>query len=175
MRVAEAAEEPTADKVLTSKHVFEVGEWLGKIPISDGLRQEFFNLEWVKVGFVVLFSDFELTGYKIGGLPWQNIAQFNESVDTLPHGPEWIRQMITIQGNAGVEKLDLWMRDVLEVVHQLISDPRFRRHMRYRPEQHWLKDRQGKTGVYSEMWTGKWWWCIQVCPNTRAGQSFVLI
>jgi hypothetical protein len=47
--VTEAGEEPTVDEVLKSKRVFEVGEWLGKIPISDGLRQEFFNLEWVKV------------------------------------------------------------------------------------------------------------------------------
>lgn len=57
-QVAEADEEPTPDEVLWNKNVFQVGEWLGKIPIGDGLREEFFNLDWVKVRIsILLFVD----------------------------------------------------------------------------------------------------------------------
>ncbi|KAF8593929.1 hypothetical protein BDV93DRAFT_424315, partial [Ceratobasidium sp. AG-I] len=52
-------------------------------------------------------------------------------------------------------------RDILKVVRELIGARRFRDCMQYAPERHWVSldcDRR----VYDEMWSGDWWWRMQV-------------
>jgi hypothetical protein len=53
------------------------------------------------------------------------------------------------------------MRDILAVIRQLIGARRFKYCMHYVPEQHWTL-RERKSRVYDEMWTGDWWWRMQV-------------
>jgi hypothetical protein len=57
--------------------------------------------------------------------------------------------------------LDLWLRDIVEVIRELLSDRRFVEHMRFAPEKHW-KSIERKIRVYDEMWSGDWWWRMQV-------------
>ncbi|KAF8593642.1 hypothetical protein BDV93DRAFT_460613 [Ceratobasidium sp. AG-I] len=68
---------------------------------------------------------------------------------------------MTVEGDLGTEILDLWKRNILDVIRQLISDPRFRDHIRYGPERLWTPWLP-KRRVYSEMWTDNWWWQMQV-------------
>lgn len=74
-----------------------------------------------------------------------------------------------------VEELELWRRDPVECVKDLISNPAFRDHMSYVPEEVY-SDSEGNTRVYDEMWTGEWWWKTQVSvvnfdQRLRAGES----
>lgn len=69
---------------------------------------------------------------------------------------------MTIQGKEGTEVVELWFRDGMEAVRQLISNPRFREVLRYAPEENFTAEDRG-TRVFSEMWTGLWWARIQVC------------
>lgn len=89
------------------------------------------------------------------------MEQFNRDVDNLPHGPEWHRQTIQVDGDQGSEILDLWLRDIVEVVRELIKDRRFLEYMRFAPERHW-ETAEKKIRIYDEMWSGDWWWRIQV-------------
>jgi hypothetical protein len=94
-------------------------------------------------------------------LPWKTVDQFNNDIDSLPHGPDWHCRTIRVEGDNGTEVLDLWMRDVVEVIKMLIGDPRFAEHIRYAPEKHFTSATH-ETRVYDEMWSADWWWRIQV-------------
>ncbi|KAF8598292.1 hypothetical protein BDV93DRAFT_419655, partial [Ceratobasidium sp. AG-I] len=89
-----------------------------------------------------------------------NVKEFNRDVDNLPHGPAWERRTIRVQGDTGEEILDFWMRNVLDVVRQLIPDSRYARYMCYAPQKLWTSAKC-LTRVYNEMSSGDWWWRIQ--------------
>ncbi|KAJ7106620.1 hypothetical protein C8R44DRAFT_834329 [Mycena epipterygia] len=59
------------------------------------------------------------------------------------------------------ERLDLWWRDPVECVAELIGNPAFKDAMRYAPQKLYA-DKDGKVEVIDEMWTASWWWEIQV-------------
>jgi len=59
------------------------------------------------------------------------------------------------------EKLELWRRDPVECVKELLGNPALKDHMKYAPEQVY-EDVEGKTRVFDEMWTANWWWDTQV-------------
>ncbi|KAF8593938.1 hypothetical protein BDV93DRAFT_409266, partial [Ceratobasidium sp. AG-I] len=53
-------------------------------------------------------------------------------------------------------------RDPVDVVQHLIGLVRLREHIRYGPERHTTVTINGeRVRVYSEMWTGEWWWRMQ--------------
>ena len=54
------------------------------------------------------------------------------------------------------------MRDVLECVRELLGDPDLGPHMVFEPVKVYA-DAEGKVRLYSEQWTGDWWWGVQVC------------
>lgn len=59
------------------------------------------------------------------------------------------------------EVVELWRRDPVDCIRELIGNPAFRDSMRYAPERLY-KDKNGKNQVFDEMWTGDWWWKTQV-------------
>ena len=59
------------------------------------------------------------------------------------------------------EQLELWYRDPIECVKELIGNLAFKDYISYVPE-HVYMDKEGKIRVFDEMWTGDWWWEIQV-------------
>ncbi|KAG8730593.1 hypothetical protein FRC10_002580 [Ceratobasidium sp. 414] len=134
---------PLYDTSLTNPDVFREAYWLGNLDIPDYKLNEYFTLP------------------RTGDWHWNNVEQFHREIDNLPHGPAWYKQTVYVPGDEGeVEILDLWKRDVVEVVKMLISDRRFMRHMRFAPEKHWSsEDRECR--VYDEMWSGNWWWRTQ--------------
>lgn len=91
-----------------------------------------------------------------------------DSIDNLPGGIEWKRKEITLQGDRKTtegepmtEALELWYRDPIECVQELLANPMFRDVMSYAPKRVW-QDEAGTEEVVDEMWTAKWWWEIQV-------------
>lgn len=64
-------------------------------------------------------------------------------------------------GNTESEELQMWMRDPVACIRELISNPSFDGSMAYAPEKVYV-DQEGQTRRYDEMWTGDWWWQTQV-------------
>jgi hypothetical protein len=91
-----------------------------------------------------------------------------EAVDRLPHRPKWEHQQLSLKDGTGTERevVTLYKRNIVEVVEDLIGNPRFANNMRYAPERQWTSSAK-ETRIYSEMWTGNWWWRTQVsiCDN----------
>jgi hypothetical protein len=89
-------------------------------------------------------------------------------VDQLPTGPGWICEIVKVDGDLVgddeqmmSENLELWMRDPVECVRELVGNPAFKDFMLFVAE-HVYADENGTIRIYDEMWTADWWWKIQV-------------
>ncbi|KAJ7439718.1 hypothetical protein B0H11DRAFT_1934253 [Mycena galericulata] len=97
---------------------------------------------------------------------------FFEKIDSLPGGVKWHCKTLDTKGDLPdldkdptgntmrSERQDLWWRDPVECVAELIGNPAFKDAMRYAPEKVY-EDPQREVEVINEMWTASWWWEIQ--------------
>ncbi|RDX43467.1 hypothetical protein OH76DRAFT_1361159 [Lentinus brumalis] len=94
-------------------------------------------------------------------LSFKNKKGFFKKIDSLPTGTPWICDLLTVTGDLMgpkgenlTEELELWRRDPVECVEELIGNPAFEPHSSYAPV------RVKKAGVryYGEMNTCDWWW-----------------
>lgn len=91
-----------------------------------------------------------------------------DAIDELPRGVGWTYQQVTMHGDVEddtgkcmKEDVELWYRDPVEVVRELMGNPMFRDVMKYAPEQV-FRDEERDEQVVNEMWTASWWWELQV-------------
>lgn len=101
---------------------------------------------------------------------FSNKRNLFEKIDALPtKGPEWTCDIISAQGDLKdddgallpPEKLELWRRDPVECVRELLGNPALKEYLTYAPERVWADVAQ-ENQVYDEMATGEWWWETQV-------------
>ena len=96
------------------------------------------------------------------GLSYKNSKELNTIVDKLPTRPKFRKEEITISGQA----FDVYHRDILECIQSLLGDPEFADKLKFAPEKHYTgPDRLNR--VYSDVYTGKWWWKVQVSPDVQ--------
>jgi Plavaka transposase len=93
-----------------------------------------------------------------------------KKIDGLPtQGAAWTWDVITSEGDRRnedgelmpPEKLELWHRDPVECVCELMGNPMFNDVLKYTPEKAYL-DAEKNCRVYEEMWSADWWWDTQV-------------
>ena len=70
-------------------------------------------------------------------------------------------ELRVLNGNLRTEEFELWKRDPVECIRELISNPAFISCTKYAPEE-LFADVFGEDPIYSEMWTAEWWRAIQV-------------
>ena len=63
------------------------------------------------------------------------------------------------------ERLELWRRDPVECMKELMGNPMLKEYLRYAPQK-CFTDEEGKNRVFDEMWTGDWWWNTQVVKSS---------
>ncbi|KAF7378421.1 hypothetical protein MSAN_00268700 [Mycena sanguinolenta] len=97
---------------------------------------------------------------------------FFEKIDSLPGGAKWSCKILDVKGDlpdlekdpTGAtkrhEQCELWWRDPVECVKELIGNPIFREIMRYAPEKLYA-DPGKQVEIVNEMWRASWWWEIQ--------------
>ncbi|KAG1886255.1 hypothetical protein F4604DRAFT_1969781 [Suillus subluteus] len=96
-------------------------------------------------------------------LSFHNNRSFLQRVDALPRGPGWSCRKVTVRGNKEdefgaplEEEVELWSRDPVECVQELIGNPFFKADMAYSPAKAYA-DRAGQHRVIDEMWMADWW------------------
>ncbi|KAI0037965.1 hypothetical protein FA95DRAFT_1459796, partial [Auriscalpium vulgare] len=90
-------------------------------------------------------------------LSFTTSKKLNEIIDAqLPKRPAFRCEEIELDG----EVYEVYLRDAMEVVRALYSNPEFLSSMAFAPEHHYADD-DAETRMYSEMNTGDWWWAIQ--------------
>ena len=89
-------------------------------------------------------------------------------VDSLPITSKWKCEVIKVEGNIigeggkpKTENVELWFRNPIECIQDLIGNPSFQDHIAYAPQRVFTSD-AGTTRIYDEAWTGNWWWAMQV-------------
>jgi Plavaka transposase len=94
--------------------------------------------------------------------------EFFKTIDALPIGIEWTVTPIEVKGDLAdecghtmIDSLEIWSRDPVECIKDLLGNPSFKDQMHYAPERHY-SDESGQEQLFSEMWTGDWWWEMQV-------------
>ena len=110
------------------------------------------------------------------GVSFDNACSFLKCINSLNTSLPWICEMIDvegdIQGEDGAmkwEMVELWQRDPVECVEELIGNPAFQDMMVYVLE-HVYTDLKGESCVYNEMWMGEWWWETQVSTYQQFGR-----
>ncbi|KAG1892025.1 hypothetical protein F4604DRAFT_1875493 [Suillus subluteus] len=96
-------------------------------------------------------------------LSFHNNRSFLQRMDKLPRGPEWSCKKVTVRGNCEdengemlQEEVELWSRNPVECVKELIGNTSFKEHMAYSPAKVYA-DHAGQDRVIDEMWTADWW------------------
>lgn len=81
--------------------------------------------------------------------------------------------MITVEGDhlsdngqCLQESLELWRRDPVQCILELIGNPTFDGDIAYGPERVFT-DEDATIRRYDEMWTADWWWNTQVRAHSR--------
>ena len=59
------------------------------------------------------------------------------------------------------DNVEVWRRDPVECVKQLMGNLAFKDYMSYTAEHVYL-DNGGKVRIFDEMWMADWWWNMQV-------------
>ncbi|KAJ7184817.1 Zn-finger domain-containing protein [Mycena filopes] len=100
---------------------------------------------------------------------YHNNYAYLQKVDQLPTGPGWKCEIVTAAGNQldendemMTEDLELWKRDPVECIKELMGNPAFHDYMAYVPERVYSnEDGRESSRIYDEMWTAEWWWELQ--------------
>ncbi|KAG8728949.1 hypothetical protein FRC11_009853, partial [Ceratobasidium sp. 423] len=131
---------------------WELARWLVIHGLSKGAIDEFMKLNIVRSNLNLSFTS--------------RHTLYNR-INTLPGGPEWMNDIVTVYGNwrnrKGKrlrEKLEVWFQDPTVIVKDLLGQPEFADIMVYEPRETYLDDTL-QDRVYDEMWTGDWWIEIQ--------------
>ncbi|KAI0632830.1 hypothetical protein C8Q77DRAFT_1058772 [Trametes polyzona] len=101
-------------------------------------------------------------------LSFESNYMFYKKIDALPRGQakwsaevfEAVGDMVGEDGLPRKEVVELWKRDPVDCIRELIGNPLFRDCIRYAPEKHYV-DEDGTSRMYGNTWTGNWWWETQ--------------
>ncbi|KAI9508990.1 hypothetical protein F5148DRAFT_1275483 [Russula earlei] len=93
---------------------------------------------------------------------------FFKKINTLLAGSLWhtetfsfTRDLLDENGEPTQDHFELWYRNSLQCIEELISNPMFEKYISYVPECIY-DDSTGNMHVYDKMWTADWWWEMQV-------------
>ncbi|KAG9120223.1 hypothetical protein FRC07_004366, partial [Ceratobasidium sp. 392] len=135
-------------------------------PFADVLEFEF--VKWLVVNDISQTAQDKLIKLPIMercGLSFGSNYALNQLLDKLPSaGPRWrrIQQRITgtikdANGKFLTEDIEIWVRDIVEVVRELIGNTAFGKKLVFVPQRVEING----TRKIDEMWTADWWMRIQ--------------
>ena len=94
---------------------------------------------------------------------FQSYGDFKRRVDSLEaRSASWVSKIIRPGIRAASwqpEIVKFWMRDSMIILKELVGDVKVADHMKWHPEK--VYNSKGQR-LYSELWTGDWWWTKQV-------------
>ncbi|KAJ7235026.1 hypothetical protein B0H12DRAFT_1076218 [Mycena haematopus] len=138
-----------------SEDEWELARWLMTSGVSQTKTDEYLKLKVVRERINPSFHD---------------NRTFLRGIDALPKGPGWtchpfklVGDELDADGKAQTETVEMWFRDPVECVKELLANPMFAGKQAYQPCRVFkqLVEGQLSNREYSEMWTADWWWDIQ--------------
>ena len=100
--------------------------------------------------------------FRSAKLSFHNTYSLLKKVDQLPTGPDWMCDIVNVvgdlegpEGGRMGEDLELWHRNPLDCIQELIGNLAFKDKMVYKPAQ-FFTDKDHKTCIIDEAWTVDW-------------------
>ncbi|KIM63100.1 hypothetical protein SCLCIDRAFT_24484 [Scleroderma citrinum Foug A] len=101
-------------------------------------------------------------------LSFKSKHTFMKAIDSLPRSTEWSLKMVEVEGDIlGTDgkpltkEVELWMHNPLDCICKLMANLSFVDVISYEPQKV-FEDEAGQERWFDKMWTGDWWWEIQV-------------
>lgn len=98
-----------------------------------------------------------------------NKRSFFSKIDQLPKGPQWTCDIFSITGDVvgedgqlKSEEVELWRRNPVELITDLLSNPSFAEYTHHVPEKVFTEKDGRRIRWFGEMWTTDWWWEVLV-------------
>ncbi|KAJ7586638.1 hypothetical protein C8J56DRAFT_787323 [Mycena floridula] len=98
---------------------------------------------------------------------FKNKHAFLQKIDALPQASQWSCEGKVIEGKIKgpkgeflTENVEVWMRDPLECIEELVGNPMFEEYLDYAPYHVYYRS-DGTNRGFDEMATGDWWWKAQ--------------
>ncbi|KAJ1299410.1 hypothetical protein OPQ81_002640 [Rhizoctonia solani] len=155
-------------------------EWLHQIQVANGKQPAWPFVDYLEFEFVkwMVVNDISQTAQdKLIKLPiiatccnlsFSSNYLLNKMLDKLPSaGPCWkcIEKKIigTLKNSKGqflTEDIEIWVRDIIEVVKELIGNSAYGKQLVFVPQKIFL-DAEKQNQKIDEMWTANWWSRIQ--------------
>lgn len=160
-----------------------LAEWLIR---NVGQKQTDVFLKLPIVSFFFKLAVFVINEQQIQNrtrLTYKNNQNFLKRIDSLPtQASQWTCDIITSTGDqltddgepVPPERLELWRRDPVECMKELMGNPIFKESLEYAPHKQFL-DEEGNIRVFEEMWTGDWWWNTQVKLPPTCNAEYELV
>ncbi|QRV77053.1 hypothetical protein RhiJN_05068 [Ceratobasidium sp. AG-Ba] len=93
-------------------------------------------------------------------MPYGSNREMIIDIDKLPHGAGWAVQALAIEGNRGVEIVELWLRDAFEIIKQLLRNKHLGRFMRFKPIKKWTSPAMTDQ-IRDDIDSADWMWKMQ--------------
>ena len=151
---------------------WELGWWILKSGTTQASTNELLQLKKVSKFFLVEYR--VILKHHTSQIQTESCTSFHNSrslfqkIDALPSGPKWTCELFEIEGDildeggaTRTETVELWHRNPVECVQELIGNPDFKQYMKYAPYRLYEND-DGTNQCWDEMVTGSWWWDIRV-------------
>ena len=88
------------------------------------------------------------------------MENLKRKISNLSKQGEWHTRTMTLSEDPTVQH-QIYYRNPIDVIKSLWSNPTYADQMVFSPQKLWTSS--DKTSrLYNEMWTGDWWWKIQV-------------
>lgn len=129
-----------------SKAAWDIAQWAKTEAVSNGAIDRLLNIAALNAQ-----------------LDTKSVRDINRRVDALPSPATF--QYSEISVDAFENTFDLYWRDPLEVIADLLSDPTYADHLTFVPIKHYA-DSEGKTRIYNELPSGDWMYETQVRTRT---------
>lgn len=123
-----------------------------------------------------MFKTELLTSFQIqerAELSFHNTYSLLKKIDQLPTGPDWVCDIVKVSGDLKgddgetmVKELELWRRNPLECIQQLIGNPSFKDKIIFEPGMYFTNE-ACTNRLVDEAWTANWWWKAHVSDPLR--------
>ncbi|KAG8943330.1 hypothetical protein FRC03_002563 [Tulasnella sp. 419] len=136
----------------SSQDEWQLSRWLMRSGTSQEMIDEFLKLNIIRTKLEPSFK---------------NKYEFLQRIDQLPTGPHFKSKTFSITGDLRnakgqlmTEMVEMYYRDPVEVVEDLISRPSLWDHLTYSPMKIYTSPAR-QTHIYKDMSSGDWWYDIQ--------------
>lgn len=150
-----------------NENEWELAQWLirnvGQMSINDFLKLPIVSLLAHSERYLLTYFQIERVG-----LSFHNTYSFLKKIDQLPTGPDWVCEIVKVSGDVEAEdgetlgeELELWHRNPMECIQELIGNPAFKDKIVFEPGQ-FFTDEGCTNRIIDEAWTADWWWKAHV-------------